>query len=170
MLVPGPSFPQSLLQFVSLQLFQTGTILGQIFFFFYCKLNAWSMLDFTPMATPSLHLTPWFSPGGGLDNFFLTTVGHFIWGHSLWILKFSHFPDLQYILASLQSPTLSLACVSFERPNKQMTETETDTPSHETEEGGPCSWIGERLEEVEEGSTETLEISQTLSHQTGSIH
>jgi hypothetical protein len=55
------------------------------------------------------------------------------------------------------------------------------TPSQLSEVGDPCGWIRERLEAAEEMGdphredqqfqlTQTPEISQTLSHQSGSIH
>jgi hypothetical protein len=43
----------------------------------------------------------------------------------------------------------SLAWLSSERPNKQLTETDTDTY---TQPLGPCDWNKERLEEAKEES------------------
>ena len=83
-LVTGPPFPQSVLHFCSFISFRQGEF--------------WNTVFDCGMATPFLHLMPCHSTGGGLYKFFLPTVGHFIQGPSLWVLKVSQPRDLCYFL------------------------------------------------------------------------
>jgi hypothetical protein len=44
------------------------------------------------------HLMPWLPAGGGLYKFFLTTVRHFIYSPSLWVLRVFHLSGQWCIL------------------------------------------------------------------------
>jgi hypothetical protein len=63
-----------------------------------------------------------------------------------WNLSYGEAPRHDTIIDVLTDR--SLVRLSFERPNQQLTETDTDTPNHWTEVGAPMFKLG--LEEAEE--------------------
>ena len=81
--VSGPSVPQAHLHFHLCNIFR------QEILWVRGVTGAWQPLP---------HLMPCLPVGGRLYKFSLSTLGHFILGSSLWVLRVSHLPGLWCIL------------------------------------------------------------------------
>ena len=104
--------------FLSLQFFQSRTIMSQSFWL-------WD-------GNPFSHLMSSLSAWSGLYKFPLPTVWNFIYGSSLWVLKVSHLPGLWYILeCPAHLPPPKVACFhSFYWPSGLQYYSSYQIPDH----------------------------------------